>query len=566
MTRRARRRTSGRGGARLGTRGATLLETVLAIAIMATAGLAIVAMLQKAAIVSLQAREKVTCSRLAQTGMARLKNIDYYSLFAVDSATTSANYGLHAAYPYLGVLNGIKTSLSASKFDRYRVEVAFMRRDTTDALGTGSTSNLIAFKNNGAGVDQYDPNIKYFDQNGDGDYYETYVQGGRTIAEQPDTHLKKVTFRVYRRGREACSATELISLEQFTGVANPDSESALTLEISTPSNNAYAYRLQTAAQISARALALTNAYPADVDQYRADAASPLPLSGLTEPLATVNVYVGGSGVLASASADVFGSFAAAPAAVTAALAEGQNLVSGRASKATFNSPIAERSVILDVAPPAVSGFLPAAGATANTYQPYVAATIADAAVSSAAAASGVCPSVLAMKVNGSTVNFVYNPAAGTVVWTDAATQSSPMVSTGTYVVSVEGGDFAGYKTSATWSFDVSVPATDNSAPAIANKSPIGMAGSDLPVISVRVFDNQSGVIPTSIVMTLDGVTVVNSANFGQYYDPSTGNVTFTPSSAFAPGSGHFVSISANHGATSPADKINSYDSWGFVVP
>jgi len=156
------------------SRGATLLETVLAIVIMAGAGLAIVAMLQKATVASLKAREKMTCGRMAQLGQARLKNIDFFSLFAVDSSSANwASPPLHATYPYMATLNGIRSTLAASKFDRFRVDVTFMRRDTTDALGTGNTSNLIPFQDNGAGVDVYDPNVKYFDQDGDGDYYET---------------------------------------------------------------------------------------------------------------------------------------------------------------------------------------------------------------------------------------------------------------------------------------------------------------------------------------------------------------------------------------------------------
>jgi type II secretory pathway pseudopilin PulG len=543
-----------------GSRGATLLETVLAIVIMATAGLAIVALLQQATLASFKARERMTCASMADTGMARLKNIDFFYLFAVDSSSSNwATPPLHASYPYSSVLTGIKTSLAASNFDRYRVDVVFMRRDSSDALGTGNVSNLIPFKNNGAGVDAYDPNVKFFDQDGDGDYYETYPVNGQTVAEQPDTHLKKVAFNVFRRGRLACSKTELISLEQFTGASKPDSEAVLIIEISTPSNSSYAYQMQTAAQIGAHNMAITNLYPAGIPQYRADAGSPMPVSGQTDPLATVNLYVGASGNVANAVSDALGSFAASPAAVTSLLVEGQNILRGQAVKSTFISPWANRSLILDVDPPTVSGQVPTG--TVNTYQPYVAATIQDPTVSTSAAASGICPAVIAMKVNGSTVNFTYNSLSGTVVWIDSTTQNSPIVSSGTYTISVEGGDFAGYKTSATWTFTVSVPSTDNSAPSISNKDPIGGAAvSDLPVVSVRVFDNQSGIDPSSILMTLDGAAVVPS------YDPNSGSVSYIPPASFAAGSFHTVTISVNHWAMNPSNKVTSTDSWAFSVP
>jgi hypothetical protein len=171
-----------------------------------------------------------------------------------------------------------------------------------------------------------------------------------------------------------------------------------------------------------------------------------------------------------------------------------------------------------------------------------------------------------MKVNGSTVPFSYNSSAGTIVWIATGTQTSPVISPGAYTVSIEAGDYAGYKTSATWSFTAPVIGADASAPTISNKSPIGMAASDLPTISVRVFDNQSGIDPTSILLTLDGVVVVNPANIGPYYDPSTGTVTFVPSSPFGPGSAHTASISVNHCATSPGGAVNSFDTWGFSVP
>jgi len=553
----------------LGRSGTTLVETVLAIVMMSVAGLAVIALLQKATMASLSARRRLTCSRMTDLGMARLKNINYYSLFAVDSSVTNwASPALHTSganiYPYLSTLTGLRTTLAAEKFDRYKVDVTFMRRDSTDSLGTGNTNNLVAFKDNGSGVDTYDPNIRYFDANGDGDYYETYVSSGRTVAEQPDTHLKLVTLSVYRQGAVACSKSELISLEQFTGDTNPDSESVLSLEVSTPTNSSFAYRMLTTAQTAARALALTYSYPSDIRQYRADTTSPLAIAGVTEPLATENFYVNSSGILASASADVFGAFSAAPAAVTSALVEGQNTVRAVAVKSTYSSPIADRAILLDINPPTITGQTPTG--TVNTCAPYVSAVLADPVTSSGAVASGIYPGVTAMKINGSTVPFSYNASAGTIVWIATATQTVPLISPGAFTVSVEAGDYAGYKTSATWSFTAPVIGNDASAPSIANKSPIGMAGSDLPVISVRLFDNQSGIDPTSIVLTLDGAVVVNAANVGTYYDANAGTLTYVPPNPYGSGSPHTVSVSVNHCATSPGGSINNTDTWSFVVP
>lgn len=547
---------------RLGRRGSALLETVLAVLIMSVAGLAVVGLLQKAMIVSFKSREQAACSRMTQTASARLKNIDFYLLFASDSQ--QAQHGLQAAYPYRATLDGILTTLQSSRFDRFRVQVLFLRRDSSDSNGDGLTSDLVAFNDgNGDLADDYDAGVRYQDQNADGDYYDTFTSGGRTVAEQPDTHIKRVTVDVFRRGRLVCSQSQLVSLEQLTGDYNPSSEAVLSLLISTPSNNAYLYKADTAGLAASRALAVSKAYPADLVQLRSDAASPLVVAGETDALSTVRLYLDGSGELSSLFADGAGAFSGPSAPVTAALAEGAHVLRAQAVKAPYSSPVTARALVYDVAAPGITAPTPIG--TAATRSPFVAATLADAGISTAVT-SGVCADVLTMKVDGVEVAHRYDDGTGRLVWVDSATGTSPVLSTGSYTVLVEGGDYAGYKATASWTFTLSLPVTDHSAPSIANRSPIGMAGSQLPVVSVRVFDNQSGIIPSSIALLLDGATVVDSATVGSAYDPETGTVSFTPSSAFAPGSSHSVEIRASHWATDPADKVTSTDSWWFTVP
>ncbi|MDP3542826.1 MAG: hypothetical protein Q8T11_10225 [Elusimicrobiota bacterium] len=542
------------------SRGSVLLETLLAVMIMTVVGVALIAMIERATVVSLKARQQSTCERMAQTGFARLRNIDFYHVFDADSA--QADYGLQAAYSYRGVLDGLRGTLNASRFDRFRIQVAFMRRDTSDANANGMTSDLLEFADAGGDlIDDYDSNIRFLDQNGDGDFFDTYLAGGRTVAEQPDTHIKRVRFEVYRRGELACGHSELVSLEQFTGDPNPSSEAALALLISTPANAGYSYSLASASQSGSWNLAIAKAYPSDIARYRADAASPFPIAGETDPLADVNVYVGGSGVLAAAPADGLGAFAAAPAAVTAALVEGANMLRFQASKDGYTSPVTERELLHDVNPPSASGATPTG--SQGTRSPYVAVALADAGLSTTAV-SGICPDVISLRANGADASFSF--AAGMLVWIDSTTGTVPVLAPGAYAMVAETGDYAGYKTSATWSFTVAVPATDNSAPAISNKSPIGMAGSTLPELSVRVFDNQSGIIPASIVLRLDGAIVVDSANVGSHYDAATGYVRYVPGAAFASGSGHTLEIAASHWADDPLDKVTSTDSWFFTVP
>lgn len=542
------------------SRGSVLLETLLAVLIMTVVGISLISMIERATIVSLKARQKATCERMAQTGFARLKNIDFYHVFAADSA--QANYGLQAGYAYMGVLDGVRTTLNASRFDRFRVQVTFMRRDTSDANANGINSELIEFTDANANlIDDYDSNIRFLDQNADLDFFDTYLSGGRTVAEQPDTHIKRVRFEVYRLGQLACNQSELVSLEQFTGDPNPSSEAALSLLVSTPINGGYTYSLASASQAGSWNLAISKAYLSDTARYRADAASPLSATGQTDPLADVNLYVGASGVLASPTADGLGAFAAAPAAVTAALVEGANVLRFQASKDGYTSPVAERQVLHDLNPPSASAAVPA-GAQ-GTRAPYVAVALADAGVATTAV-SGICPDVISLRANGVDVSFSF--ADGMLVWIDSTTGTVPVLAPGAYVMVAEAGDYAGYKTSATWSFTIAVPATDNSAPSISNRSPIGMAGSSLPELSVRVQDNQSGIIPSSIVLRLDGAVVVDSSNIGSYYDAQSGDVTYIPGASFQSGSAHTLEITASHWAGDPLDKITSTDTWAFVIP
>lgn len=541
-------------------RGSVLLETLLAVLIMTTVGVSLIAMIQRATVVSLKARQKSTCERMAQTGFARLKNIDFYHVFDADSS--QPNYGLQAGYTYAGVLNGLRSTLTASRFDRFRIQVSFMRRDTSDANGNGVFSELIAFTDANADlIDDYDSNIRFLDQNGDLDYFDTYLSGGRTVAEQPDTHIKRVRFEVYRRGELACSQSEFVSLEQFMGDPNPSSEAALSLLISTPINGGYLYSLASAPLSESWNLTIAKAYPSDTARFRADAASPLSVAGQTDPLADANLYVGASGVLASAMADMDGAFAAAPAAFTGALVEGSNALRFQSSKGGYTSPVTERAVLYDLNPPAASSQTPTG--VEGTLSPFVAVTLTDTGLATTAV-SGICPDVISLRVNGADAAFSFS--GGRLVWIDSMTGTVPVIAPGAYTMVVEAGDYAGYKISSAWSFTVAVPATDNSAPSISNKSPIGMAGSALPALSVRVKDNQSGIVPASIVLRLDGAVIVNSANLSSYYDAETGDITYVPVAPFNSGSVHTLEVTASHWAGDPAGAVTSTDSWSFSVP
>jgi hypothetical protein len=132
-------------------------------------------------------------------------------------------------------------------------------------------------------------------------------------------------------------------------------------------------------------------------------------------------------------------------------------------------------------------------------------------------------------------------------------------------VTVEGGDRAYYKVVSTKTFTISVAGTDNSAPSTANKVPSGFTADPLPEISCKLFDNQSGIDLNSIVMKVDGVVAVSSANISMAWDARNQRVFYRPQTPFPPSSSHSVEISANHWADDPADKKNVTETWNFNV-
>ncbi len=551
------------------TKGFGLVEAMVAMAIFGVAIISITATMQMAMLSAVKSREQLTSSRLLDMIFSKLKSIDYFFLFQTNSSLpnfflSTGTFQGTTVYPYRTTLQNIHTIVKNAGFSHYTIDIVFMRRDTSDANGNGLTSDLIAFTDNDQNlIDDYDPTIRYFDQNSDGDYYDTYTLGGRKISEEPDTHLKEVTVKLWKKGYVVTQQTELISLEQFSGIESMASGAALKIFISQPANATFLYNLNTTARQNAFMLAITKSYPSDVTAYRADTFYPLRLWGETSPLAVARFYVNNTSTERdNRTSDMNGLFDFQSAAVTNYLVEGQNRIWARATKDANVSPWGPRDVIVDLNPPTISSAIPT-GIVKNR-APRVSAVITDTGISTNTT-SGICAEVITLKVNNNVVNHLYDSATGEVVWADTTTAAPIILSTGTYTALLEGGDRAYYKVRSTWSFTVEIEDPDNSAPSIANRSPIGSANTTLPLIQVRVFDNQSGINPASIVLKLNGQVVVNSSNIGSHYDASSGFVSYLPASPFPNGSSHTVEITASHWATTPSDKVTSTDSWNFFI-
>lgn len=548
---------------------------MMAIFVLSILSLSIAYMSQYMAIVSVKTLENTYSTRLSETVFSKLKTVEYYYLFDCDSSLP--NFGLtgtfgpvtlqRPVYPYMGVLRAIDVVAKRYKIDRWTISVKYKIRDVSDVNGNGLTSDLRDFTDvNNDKIDDYDPSIKYYRANADVDYYDTYTSTSlnKTASEAPDTNLKEITLKLYKRGHVVHAQQELISLEMLSGIESKASGAELKLLLTQPANNTYLYNLMTTARANSFAQGISKAYPSDVTAYRADAGSPLTLAGETSPLAAVNFYCNSIGALIdSRAADSLGNFNFWSAALTAALAEGENTVYAQATKDTYFSPYTTRKVILDMNPPVITAQTPTG--TVNDLVPYVGAVLTD-SILSTGVPSGICDQVTNMKINGSTVNFVYDQSTGDVQWVDPAKDLPfKLVNGASYTAVVEGGDRAHFKVISTWTFTVSVAATDNSAPSIANKVPSGFTAEAMPEISCKVFDNQSGIDLDSVVLKVDGAVVVSSANISGHWDAKNQRVFYQPSGPFISGSSHTIGISASHWADDPADKKTSADSWSFNV-
>ncbi len=525
---------------------------------------------------SVMIREKTTSFRIGDEIFSKLKTIEYYYLFDFDSSKPI--YGLEgktfgpvtlqtSTYPYLSILREITTLTTNYSIDRWTVDIKFKLRDISDVSGDGYIGDLRYFIDvNNDGIDDYDPQIKYYKANADSDYYDTYYSTSllKTCSELPDTNLKEVTLKLYKKGKLVYTKTELISYEMFSGIESRASGAELKLFISQPANNTYLYNLSTQERQDSFGLVISKPYPAEVIAYRADTSNPLRLKGETVANALVKFFLKTPITeLDYITANMLGEFDWPSIPMTTNLTEGKNTILAQAIKDSFYSPYASREVIYDLNPPKIIDPVPQ-GITYDL-MPYIGAKIFD-TVLTTGIASGICSEVLEMKHNGNSVSFTYDSTNEKIFWKDNNTNLPVKLSTGVWHnILVEGGDNAYYKVKSTWSFIIIPVEVDHSAPTISNKHPIGTTSDSLPTIKCMIFDNQSGIDPFSIELKFNGQVVVSSTNVGQYYSPETNQLAWPVTTHLMNGSMHTVEVKASHWANIPEDKKMSTDSWWFKV-
>jgi prepilin-type N-terminal cleavage/methylation domain-containing protein len=560
----------------MNSKGFGLTEIIISLVIMSILMISISMIHQYIAKSNIKIHEDTYSVRVADEIFSKLRGIDYYYLFDYDSSLPK--YGLanktfgpvtlqRSTYTYLKILDEIQSLTTTYMFDRWTVSIKYKLRDTTDVNGNGYTSDLRDFiDNNGDKIDDYDSRIRYYDKNSDGDYYDTYFSTtlSKTVSELPDTNLKEVTLKLYKKNKEVYKRTELISLEMFSGIESKDSSSDLKLFISQPANNTYLYNLSTPQRQNAFYLTISKSYPENVIAYRADTVSPLYLIGETVPNAIVRFYLNNqTTLLDTIYANVLGEFNWPSIPITTNLKEGKNSIFAQAVKDIYYSAYAQRDVIYDLNPPCITITTPKG--IVYDLMPYIGATIYD-TVLSTGIPSGICKDVIEMKCNGVSVPYTYDDTTGKICWKDATSGLPPQLSTGVWhTITVEAGDNAYYKVKSTWSFIIIPETTDHSAPVISDKHPIGTTSNPLPTITCKIFDNQSGINPYSIEMKFDSQIVVSSTNVSQYYNPETKELNWPVQNSLENGSIHYVEIKASHWATDPPDKVTSTENWWFNV-
>lgn len=560
------------------SKGVGLIELMIAIAILGIIVVTLAEVLEFTAITSTKSREQTYAANISQRFFTRLNNIPYPYIFSCDSSSPS--YRLTGTfgpvtnqvtpYPYMAVFRELDSLLRANKFDRFTVDVKFMIRDLGDLDSDGQTTDLRYFTDaNGDNIDDYDSGLLYFNQNGDGDFLDTY--GTPETTEEPHTRLKEVTLKIYKKGQVVFQDVQLVSWEKFTGVEGKAAGATLSLVISTPSENSYVYSLGSTAQQDSYSLVLQKPHSSEVVVQRADASVPLRIVGETTPNATLSwkLKTSTDPTIDTCVADVLGSFNCSVSNITNSLDEGTNKLFGQATKDVYYSPWNSVTFIREISVPTIQSQTPSG--TVKNKQPLVRAMIADQPVTAGRTVSDIDASVITLFCGTQTVNYQYDLLTDYVTWLDSTTNLPPILSTGSYTMVLEGGDNAKYNARSTWTFTVDIDFTDHSEPSVSNKVPSGWATSNPPPISCRVFDNQSGIDINSIVMSLDDAVVISSVtgNLLSSYAPLTqqdgGTVSYTPSSSLSSGQ-HKVVIQANHWATNPLDRITKIETWYFDVP
>lgn len=573
--------------------GFSLVEVAIASAIIAIVVMGIAQTMRWSSVVSTNARKELVGSTLLQDIFARLRAINFYDVYSLD--TSKPKFGLALGSGHTGAfypdnsrkaIESLDAAAKKAGMSHFTVNVQFMRRKLTSDP-SGGAYNLVPVDTGGTPIvaacssgipikicDASDPTICFVDRNCDGDFYEPakFVSGVKTfLSEFPDTHIKLVTVSLFdTRNQLVRKETQLVSLEGLTGT-NIEAEGAdFLISVGDPVNDTILYSTATTA--------LKNAWKMSTKQLFVGPPTPnlawgddLWLSGITEAGAIIEPQIGISipGTSpAPIGADLAGLFSGSLLNAKTYFTEGWNTVNIRAKKGALISPWLPIKVLFDKNPPQLEVVTPPdPGDKIRTRRPYIEATFSDLSISGTHDVSGLGrqPRCYLQKADETfnaashEVPCECDPATGRIVFFDKEHSTflpTKKLTEGKYNVLIEAEDRALYKTSTTWQFNLDLYGDDKD-PMIDVDSVFphhldSDAAYNKPDIRVRFIDPATGtgkyntIDPMTFKLCLDGVLKVakkvddgetHDADFdmGKYFDAKTQTFHYTPAAALSSG-------------------------------
>lgn len=222
--------------------GLSLVEIVISVAVLLMLVVAASRIVQRNARMIDASRQNTAAAAVFQMMENRIKGMPFHDVYWFDSS----NKTYIGSYPYLFQPWAINTSsktlyfmeAEAAKrgFNRIRIESVYMRRDSSDMANNNRIlEDSVEWRDTNADrCDDLDPSLCFRYCNADLDYFDMCTIGGKTFPEVPDTGLKKLTIRLYRKNVEIASHGFFLIEGGLSGEEMQLTESPLKLEILRP--------------------------------------------------------------------------------------------------------------------------------------------------------------------------------------------------------------------------------------------------------------------------------------------------------------------------------------------
>ena len=405
--------------------GLSLVEIVISVAVLLMLVVAASRLVQRNALMIDKSRQNTAASAIFQMMENRIKGMPFHDVFSFDSSNKIATGGMPQMFmPWAmntssPTLNFMEEEIRKRGFDRYRIDSLYMRRDSSDMANNNRIlEDSVEWRDTNADrCDDLDPSLCFRFCNADLDYFDMCNVGGKVFPEVPDTGLKKLTVRLYRKNVEVASHGFFLIEGGLSGEEMQLTESPLKLEILRPFHSkTYYFFPATSTLIPYLELTTQRNYPAGYYGYGPAAAGthalrldnlpvnvsvdksiPTPAGllcpgaptshlnaiGTTEPGARVDFYFRADGGPMPSNLTVPDSSQYADSAGTVNVQTELGGISGklmtqgrpqfwaRAFNRGFYSPFVYRTVCVDATPPKITDYWPQGVHTAGGYSPFI---------------------------------------------------------------------------------------------------------------------------------------------------------------------------------------------------